>query len=71
MKCKCGFKFAGAGEFRRCEAFITTKGESGVICPKCNKKYVNGVEVKLEPRTKRRNREYGIHTKARRAGNGA
>ena len=27
MKCKCGFKFSGAGEFRNCEAFITKKGE--------------------------------------------
>ena len=48
MRCKCGFKFAGAGEFRNCEAFITDKGQSGIVCPKCNKGYVNGKEVKLE-----------------------
>lgn len=48
MKCKCGFKFAGAGEFRNCEAFITDKGESGIVCPKCKKTYVNGKEVKIK-----------------------
>ena len=48
MKCKCGFKFAGAGEFRNCDAFITNKGESGIICPQCHTKYVNGKEVKIE-----------------------
>jgi len=48
MKCSCGFQFAGAGEFRNCEAFITDKGDSGVTCPKCGKHYVNGKEVKLK-----------------------
>ena len=48
MKCKCGFKFATPGEYRNCEAFITTKGESGIICPKCNTAYVNGIKVKLK-----------------------
>jgi hypothetical protein len=39
-KCRCGFKFAGPGEFRNCEAFITKDGDGGVICPKCKRKYV-------------------------------
>lgn len=47
MNCKCGFKFSGPGEFRNCEAFITKEGKSGVICPKCNKSYVDGIEVIL------------------------
>ena len=47
MKCSCGFKFAGPGEFRNCEAFITAEGEGGITCPKCNKSYVDGVEVKF------------------------
>jgi hypothetical protein len=38
--CKCGFKFAGPGEFRNCEAFVTGKGESGVVCPECKQAYV-------------------------------
>ena len=41
MKCDCGFKFSGAGEFRNCEAFITAEGKSGVICPKCGKSYIS------------------------------
>ena len=48
MKCKCGFEFAGAGEFRNCEAFITNQGEGGVICPKCKTAYVNGEEIELQ-----------------------
>jgi len=48
MKCKCGFQFSGPGEFRNCEAFITDRGESGIICPKCDKKYIKGIEVYLE-----------------------
>lgn len=40
MKCECGFKFAGAGEFRNCNAFVTSDGRSGVICPDCGKKYI-------------------------------
>jgi len=47
MNCKCGFKFAGAGEFRNCDAFITKEGHSGVICPKCNTAYLDGKEVDL------------------------
>ena len=47
MKCICGFKFAGAGEYRNCEAFITKDGKGGVICPKCDKKYVDDVEVRI------------------------
>lgn len=45
MKCKCGFKFSGPGEFRNCNAFITADGQSGIICPKCGQCYVNGAEV--------------------------
>lgn len=48
MKCKCGFEFAGPGEFRNCEAFITDKGESGVVCPKCNATYMDGQEIILK-----------------------
>lgn len=47
MNCKCSFKFSGAGEFRNCEAFVTSKGESGITCPKCDTSYVNGAEVAL------------------------
>jgi len=42
MKCSCGYKFSGAGEYRKEQAFITNKGESGIVCPKCNRKYVIG-----------------------------
>ena len=49
MTCECGFKFSGPGEFRNCEAFITKNGESGVICPKCERQYVCG-----EKKSKRR-----------------
>ena len=48
MKCKCGFKFSGAGEFRNFYAFVTKDGKSGVICPKCKKAYVDGQEVQLK-----------------------
>ena len=47
MECSCGFKFAGPGEFRNCNAFITDKGESGVQCPDCKKTYIvdcNGLQ---------------------------
>ena len=40
MKCKCGFKFSEAGEYRNCEAFITTNGKSGIVCPDCGAKYI-------------------------------
>jgi len=46
MNCKCGFKFAGAGEFRNCGAFISN-GEGGVVCPKCGTAYINEKEVRL------------------------
>ena len=45
MNCKCGFEFAGPGEFRNCDSFVTNDGRSGVICPKCDTHYVDGVEV--------------------------
>ena len=47
-KCKCGFKFSEPGEFRNCGAFITKEGDGGITCPKCNRSYVNGKEVKLK-----------------------
>jgi len=46
--CECGFQFSGPGEFRNCEAFVTDKGQSGIICPKCNQAYVNGKKVVLD-----------------------
>ena len=45
MKCGCGFKFSGPGEFRNCEAFVTEDGRSGVVCPNCGRQYVCGEEV--------------------------
>jgi len=41
MKCTCGFKFSGPGEFRNCNAFVDGNGDSGVVCPTCDKRYVN------------------------------
>ena len=38
-KCKCGFKFSKPGEYRNCDSFIDTEGESWVICPKCKAQY--------------------------------
>ena len=46
MNCKCGFKFAGPGEFRNCEAFIIN-GQGGVTCPTCGKHWLNGTEIKF------------------------
>lgn len=46
MKCACGFKFSGPGEFRNCNAFITKKGKSGIICPICGRHYVDGILIK-------------------------
>lgn len=40
MECECGFRFAGPGEIRNCEAFITASGDSGVICPECGAAYL-------------------------------
>lgn len=42
MNCACGFKFSGPGEYRNCEAFVTSDGQSGIICPNCGNCYVNG-----------------------------
>ena len=47
MKCECGFEFSKPGEYRNCNAFVTEKGQSGVICPKCGTRYVYG--IKEEP----------------------
>lgn len=40
ITCECGFKFSGPGEFRNCEAFIDSQGNSRIICPKCGNCYV-------------------------------
>ncbi len=48
MVCECGFEFSGPGELRNCEAFITDRGESGVICPKCGKKYIDIYGIREE-----------------------
>lgn len=48
MKCKCGFRFVGPGEFRNCGAFVTDSGGSGIVCPRCGVAYVDGAEVSLE-----------------------
>jgi len=48
FKCICGFEFAGPGEIRNCEAFVTAKGEGGIICPECKQAYVNRLPVTLE-----------------------
>ena len=47
MKCICGFEFAEPGEFRNCEAFIAD-GKGGIVCPDCNRKYIDGVEIEFE-----------------------
>lgn len=39
-KCECGFKFAGAGEFRNCDAFVTKEGKGGIVCPDCGRRYI-------------------------------
>ena len=38
-KCECGFKFAGPGEFRNCQAYMDDKGQWWLVCPKCGKEY--------------------------------
>jgi DNA-directed RNA polymerase subunit RPC12/RpoP len=41
-KCSyCGFQFSKPGEFRNSDAFITKDGNSGIICPKCGRKYIS------------------------------
>ena len=52
LTCKCGFAFAGPGEFRNCEAFICPDGQSGVTCPECGTNYVNGEEYVLNSEEK-------------------
>jgi hypothetical protein len=42
LTCECGFKFSGVGEFRNCGGFVTTNGDSGIVCPNCNNAYVEG-----------------------------
>jgi len=37
----CGFQFSKPGEFRNCDAFVTEKGDSGFVCPKCGTKYIS------------------------------
>ncbi len=36
--CDCGFRFAGPGEYRNCEAVRTEHGWF-VVCPECGSKY--------------------------------
>lgn len=48
MKCECGFKFAGPGEFRNCNAYIAENGKSCVICPECGRHY-SGEYLIYEP----------------------
>ena len=58
MKCECGFKFSGPGEFRNCEAFTkTSDGQSGVICPTCGKTYVGEQEVIFEEQIEQQERK--------------
>ena len=45
MKCNCGFRFSGPGEFRNCDAFITKEGKGGVTCPNCGRHYVGEKEA--------------------------
>jgi len=54
LVCDCGFKFAGPGEYRNCESFITDKGLSGVICPECDQAYIDGVKVDIDKWKERR-----------------
>lgn len=39
MKCDCGFKFSGPGEFRNCDMFINEKKQEVIVCPNCKKEY--------------------------------
>ena len=39
MKCKCGFEFAGPGEFRNCETYMDENGVWWVVCPECGAEY--------------------------------
>ncbi len=39
MKCTCGFKFSGPGEFRNCESYRDKDGNWWNICPDCGKEY--------------------------------
>lgn len=54
MKCDCGFEFAGPGQFRNCNAFVTSEGHSGVICPKCDQHWViiSGFYIRFYPKQK-------------------
>lgn len=40
MKCECGFKFSGPGEFRNCELYIRSDGKKVIVCPKCGAEYI-------------------------------
>ena len=40
MICKCGFKFAGAGEFRNCQVYINQYDITVSVCPKCGTEYI-------------------------------
>ena len=41
LKCKCGFKFSGPGEFRNCNIEIVD-GKTIIVCPQCDTRYKNG-----------------------------
>ena len=43
MVCECGFKFAGPGEFRNCECYLSDGGWI-YICPKCKKEYSKEIQ---------------------------
>ena len=46
--CDCGFEFAGPGELRNCEGFVTSRGFSGVECPDCGQQYIDGYQVDIK-----------------------
>ncbi len=50
MKCKCGFKFAGPGEFKNHQSILTLKGWAD-ICPECGATYLHsGEKINLADR---------------------
>jgi len=42
VECKCGFIFAGPGEFRNCNAYMDKDGQWWVVCPDCGAEYKTG-----------------------------
>jgi len=39
LMCECGFKFAGPGEYRNCEAYLDKDDQWWIVCPKCGMEY--------------------------------